>query len=147
MSRRDEFDFGQAEKEMRGAEGRAMGAHLWEGMENIFGPVRMQAQQQAVSHLEKQFPGQRIHADDDDPDPHVKASHGPWEGRYHAGPYIEVRHKATQEPVDVIHVGENRSFSHDDMKSALKEFHDDHGPEYIQAYGLDKKRRKEVDLR
>lgn len=147
MARREEFDFGHAEREMKGVEGKAIAEHLWEGMENIFGPAKLGAQSAAVGHLEKQFPGHRIHADDDDDDPHVKAHHGPWEGRYHAGPYIEVRHKATQEPVDVIHVGDNRSFSHDEMKSALREFHDNHGAEYINAYQLDKKRRKDIDLR
>lgn len=148
MARREDFDFGQAEKDMKGAEGRALGQHLWEGMENIFGPAKLNSQQRAVTHLEGQFPGHKIHADDDDPDPHVKAEHGPWEGRYHGGPYITVHHKRTGEAVEAIHVGENRSFGHGEMTGALKEFHDNHGQEYIDNYGLDKKRKRpEIDLR
>jgi hypothetical protein len=141
MGRKDEFDFGQAEREMKGAEGRAVAGHLWEGMEAILGPVRIHAQHAAVSQLENQFPGHPIHIDEGE-DPYHRAEHGPWEGRYHGGPYIEVRHRRTDEAVDVIHVGENRSFSHDDMTAALKEFHDQHGQEYIDAYQLDRKRRR-----
>jgi hypothetical protein len=146
MSRREEFDFGQAEKEMKGAEGRAIGEHLWEGVESIFGPMKLHAQHQAMTHLEKQFPGHTPKLDDNE-EPYHSVSHGPWEGRYHGGPYIELHHKPTGEAVDVIHVGEHRSFSHDDMKAAVKEFHDTSGPEYIKAHQLDKPRRRDIDLR
>ena len=147
MGRNDHFDFGKAEQDMRGHEGKAIAEHLFEGVENIFGPMKMASQHRAMSQLEGQFPGHQIHVDDNE-EPYHSASHGPWEGRYHGGPYIEVHHKPTQEAVEVIHVGENKTFGHEHMESALKEFHETSGADYIKANNLDRKRKpKDVDLR
>jgi hypothetical protein len=100
-------DFGISKREQSEMVGHAMAEHIWEGMENIFGPIGLQSKLRTVTELEQRFPNHQIKIDDED-DPYVSHKVGDWEGRYYNGPYINMYHKkyGVQDGIHVGHDGD-----------------------------------------
>lgn len=127
--------FGMSRREQSEIHGKAIAEHLWEGAENIFGPMRVHARMQAADHLNAQFPGHRLKVDEDN-NPYHAVKHGDWEGRYFGGPHIEMHHRrhGAQEVIDVTDKhGEPTSFNHDHMHNVVKHFAVHDGPQYVEA--------------
>ena len=96
-------DFGISKREQSEMAGRAIGEHIWDKMEDIFGPMKLQHQLHTVGELAKRFPDHIIQVDESD-EPYVSHKVGDWEGRYFDGPYIEMHH-VKHGPMEVIDVG------------------------------------------
>jgi len=123
--------FGMSKREANEIHGRAIAEHLWDGMDNIFGPMKLNMMQHTIKELSEKFPGQKILPDPDTDEPYVSARHGDWEGRYHNGPYVELHH-VKHGPQEVINVSDYK-FGYPELHAMVKEFAE--GPdadEYIR---------------
>ena len=96
-------DFGISKREQSEMAGRAIGEHIWDKMEDIFGPMKLQHQLHTVGELAKRFPDHIIQVDESD-EPYVSHKVGDWEGRYFDGPYSEMHH-VKHGPMELIDVG------------------------------------------
>lgn len=77
--------FGMTEREAAEIKGRALGAHIWEGMEGVFGDLRKASQGDAYSDLSHRFGTSNVQISEDD-DPYFEIKEGPYALRYHGGP-------------------------------------------------------------
>ena len=133
-------DFGISKREQSEMVGRAMGEHIWDKMEDIFGPIGLQSKLHTVTELEQRFPNHQIKIDEDD-DPYVSHKVGDWEGRYFNGAYINMHHKKYGEQ-DGIHVGhdgdENKGNLHklteNEFHNNIKNWISEYGPDYLAQY-------------
>ena len=112
--------FGMSQHEANQMHGRALGEHLWEGMENIFGPMKLNTMQHSMTELSQRFPNRPLLPDPETDEPYVSARHGDWEGRYHNGPSVELHHSKLGAQ-EVIHVGDSK-FGYPQLHAMVKEF-------------------------
>jgi len=128
-------DFGLSKEEQREISSRALGEHLWEGIENIFGPMKLQRQLHSVSEFEKRFPDHPIKMDEDD-DPYVSHKVGDWEGRYFDGPYIDLHHKKYG-PMECINLqgndGETHKLTQDEFRHEVEHFVKHDAQQYVDS--------------
>jgi len=121
-------DFGISKREQNEIAGRAMGEHIWDKLEDIFGPIGLQNKLHSVGELEKRFPNHPIQIEDED-DPYVSHKVGDWEGRYFNGPYIELHHKKYG-PMEVINVGDHK-IGQDEFRHDVEHFVKHDAQQYI----------------
>jgi len=133
-------DFGISKREQSEMVGHAMAEHIWEGMENIFGPIGLQSKLHTVTELEQRFPNHQIFMEEDD-DPYVSHKVGDWEGRYYNGPYIDMHHKkyGVQDCIHVGHDGDERKgnlhkLTEDEFHNNVEDWINEYGPDYLAQH-------------
>jgi hypothetical protein len=137
--------FGFTRKEQNEAVGRAVGEHLWSGMEEIMGGegAYKAAVQEHALHLMRHMPMQptkttsggviSMREDDDGVHAHYKHPSG-WSVRWHGGPYADI-YTPKGEPVDVFNftnypTGEVASVKPHELAESLDNFVKEQGQYY-----------------
>lgn len=109
MLNEDQFG-GISKREQAEITGRALGGHIWDSMENLFGgpgAVRQGVVTSAWSDAHKDWQGQDVRANENDDDyPVFHHREGNWEGRYPlGGPYVDIhRHGSESGAVEALHL-------------------------------------------
>lgn len=133
MSRNDEFgeSLGINKREQNEIQGKAIADHLWQGVEGIFGNIKVQNQSNAYDRLRERFPTHEIHQDEGDW-PYVEEKHGAWRARYFNGPNIEIVHRR-HGAQDALDIGdEHKTLGEDGLKQHLRDWHREYGRDYEQ---------------
>jgi hypothetical protein len=88
-------DFGISEQESREMQGRALGEHLFEGLEMAMtgekGGFKLAAQADALRRM-RSFPAHMVKTDEDG-DPYVEHKSGKWTSTWRGGIYIDHSHE------------------------------------------------------
>jgi GNAT superfamily N-acetyltransferase len=144
-------DMSHFEDQVKGVEGDAMGAHLWEGINQIFDPGSSEESREsdrnirATNKLLEVYPPHQIKHDAEDIGgaPYAKTSHpSGWFVKDYSGPHLNLGHEATgeEDEHDVIPVG-HPDVNHPDHTAKYPGFTEAHArqhlDDWVKNYGAD----------
>lgn len=123
MAARDHLgeQFGMSEREQAEITGKAIAGHLWEGMENIFGNMRVASQSAAYDELSARFGTSNVKLGESG-SPYVEVHHGPHSLRYHGG--ATMNYYTHGENVDASTTYEHGEMHAEDLQSKLRNWVD-----------------------
>lgn len=100
-------DFGISQRESREMQGRAMGEHLFDSLEQIMTGEKGGFKAAAEAHnlyKMRSFPAHMVKYDEEDNSPYVEHSSGPWKSTWRGGIYIDHTHDK-HGTLDVTNIG------------------------------------------
>ena len=115
--------FGMSRREQAEITGKAVAGHLWEGMEGIFGNMKVAHQSSVYDELSTRFGTDNVTIPSgEDNDPYVEVQHGPHSLRYHGG--ATLNYYTDGENVDASTTYEHGEMHHEDLQQRLRDWVD-----------------------
>lgn len=136
MGRNENFgeSFGLSRQEQNEITGHAMGAHLWQGVNNILGDYGTHVRSAAYDELRGRFPNHEVHLDEDS-SPYVEHKQGPWSARYHGGTYVHIHHAREGEQDVIGSSDQHAGMGSEELKAKLSNWVAQNAPDHRMHRG------------